>query len=241
MLEPLRGIRAAILVLALTLGGPAWAAAPDATLYTTYTVTTGLTSASWLVCGATAQSEGCFAVGTLGPFGRIGAMLESHPATEGQTVTRQVYVLDVASGTGGTGVTLFTYTKQDVITDSSDIVTVSLKSKIALPLTGGASVTGMMAANTKYICAGTSQSTQAVSIERSKGVVTGLGGFSPPLTVAAITADAYGYVTVTYGAPGAQASGFYVFGPTGAYQGDGGGAQFMLDASNAVIPAPLPP
>ena len=51
-------------------------AAPDSTLYTSYTVSTSLQSVDWIVCGSTAESDGCYGSGTLGTFGHVGAMLE---------------------------------------------------------------------------------------------------------------------------------------------------------------------
>jgi hypothetical protein len=97
-----------------------------------------------------------------------------------------------------------------------------------------------MAANNPYLYVGTNKSMQAVTVARGTWTVTTIGGFSPPIPVASITSDSYGYITVTFGAPNSTFSGFYVFGPTGAPQEDGGGATFMLNTSNAVTPVALP-
>ena len=234
-----------VLTAALTLGAvsPALteaATAPDSTLYTTYTVSTDLQSAYYAVCGSTAQDEGCYSSGSLGPFAHIGSMLEGQPVVSGNTVTRKIYVLDVASGTSANGVSLFVYTKTDVVSDSYDQVTVTLDQTIALPLVGGSTVTASMAANDSYLFVGTNQSTRAVRIAKDQLVVTTIGGFSPPVPVSSITADTYGYVTVTFGAPSDWNSGFYIYGPTGAPQGDGGGSQFSLNSVNGVVPVPLP-
>jgi hypothetical protein len=216
------------------------AASPDSTLFTTYTVATSLQSANWIVCGSTAQSEGCYSFGELGPFGKIGAMLEGQPVVNGNTVTRDLYVLDVASGSSSNGVSLFVYAKSDVVSESYDQATVTLKQTITLPLVGGSTVTASMAANNSSLFVGTNQSTQAVKISKDQWVVTPIGSGSPALPVASIGADINGFVTVTVGAPGGQFSGFAVFGPTGAPQEDGGGANFILNDLNAVVPAPLP-
>ena len=82
----------------------------------------------------------------LGPFGRIGAMLEGQPVVSGNTVTREIYVLDTASGGSANGVSLFVYTKSDVVSTSDDQVTVSLEQTIPLPLVGGSTATASMAA-----------------------------------------------------------------------------------------------
>lgn len=243
MIEKLRGCSALAGVLALAAGwcAPAAAAPPDANLFTTYTVGTNLESADWIVCGSTQEAEGCFASGSLGPFGHIGAMLEDAPAVSGETVTRHIYVLDVATGTSKNGVTLFVYTKKDLVSASSDTVTVTLSHTVSLsPLVGGSTVAGSMAANGQYLFAGTNQSFQAVSIKKSTWAVAAVGGFTPPIPVNSVTANSRGYITVTFGAPGGQFSGFYVFGPTGGLEEDGGGGAFMLDTMNGVTPAPLP-
>ena len=244
MLEPLYTRHALAIALMLGAVSPTFAqttTAPDATLYTTYSVATDLETASWVVCGSTAESEGCFGSGTLGPFGHIGAMLEGQPAVNGSTVTREIYVLDTASGTAANGVTLYVYTKTDVVSSSDDQASTTLTQTVPLPLlVGGSTVTAYMAANSVNLYVGTNQSTSAVSIVKDQWTTRSIGGFSPPLTVGGITANAYGYVTVTFGAVGGEFSGFYVFGPTGAPEEDGGGAQFSLNNINAVVPAALP-
>jgi hypothetical protein len=216
------------------------ATAPDSTLYTTYSASSDLQTVQWLVCGSTTESEGCFGSGSLGTFGRVGAMLEGQPVVSGNSVTREIYVLDIASGSNATGVSLFVYSKTDVVSASFDQVTVVPIQTISLPLVGGSSVTASMAANSSNLYVGTNQSTVAVSIAKDVWTVTTVGGFSPPITVASIDANPYGYVTVTFGAPGGPFSGFIVFGPTGSAVSDGGGAEFTLNDLNAVVPAPLP-
>jgi uncharacterized membrane protein len=97
-----------------------------------------------------------------------------------------------------------------------------------------------MAANNAYLFVGTNLSTQAARVDKRDWNVTAVGGFSPPLTVAAITANSYGYVTVAFGGPGEEFTGLYIFGPTGAVVQDGGDAGFLLNDINAVIPVALP-
>lgn len=135
-------------------------------------------------------------------------------------------------------VALFVYKKTDVVTADSDTVTVNLARKIVLPLVGGKTVTAYMAANDAFLYVGTNQSDQAVVIDKHdlKSFTT-LGAGSPPAPVASITADSYGYVTVTFGAPNTS---FAVFGPAGEIEENGGGGEFMLNDFNAVIPASVP-
>ena len=97
------------------------------------------TIVDWNVCGSLPGSSGCYGSGTLGPFGRIGALLEGEPKTDrnANTVTRAIYVLDYASGPNQNEVVLYVYTKVDTITTDSDTVTVTLSQTISLPLVGG--------------------------------------------------------------------------------------------------------
>jgi hypothetical protein len=223
-------------VLAQTASAPP--APPDSTLFTTYSLYSSDTTVDWVVCGATQETEGCYAAGSLGPFGRVGAMLEGKPSVKGSTVTRAIYVVDAQAASG---VELFVYKKTDTVSAESDTVTVTLAKTVNLPLTGGSSASCSMAANTGYLFIGTDQSPQAVEVKKSDLSVTQIGGFSPPINVTAITADSYGNVTVTQGDLNSGENGFYVFGPTGGGEEDGGGASFMLETTGAFVPSAVPP
>src|ERR1700729_4004583 len=130
---PRRRTVAALLAFAAGSGGFAGAAEPASPLFTTYSVATDLKSAEWIVCGSTKESEGCYADGSLGPFGHIGAMLESPPVSDGNAITREIYVLDVANGKAADVVALLVYTKTDIVTATDDSVTVNLHRKTELP------------------------------------------------------------------------------------------------------------
>jgi hypothetical protein len=210
---------------------------PDATLFTTYRLFSADQTVSWSVCGSTALSEGCYASGDLGPFGKAGALIEGNPSVNlsTNTVTRRIYVVDIASGSTGNGVVLYVYEKTDVVSSTSDKVTVTLLKTVILPLSGGSTASCSMAANNGFLFIGTDQSQQAVSVGKSKLTVTQLGGYMPGNTVTAMTADKYGYVTINWGQ-----YGFYVYGPNGTTQEDGGGADFMLNTVTAVLTATLP-
>ncbi len=237
---PKHGLLAAIIVLAfaavLPLRAQNPAVAPDSTLYITYSLFSndGQTTVSWVVCGSTQDSEGCFDSGSLGPFVAVGAMIEGLPSVAGDVVTRAIYVVDSGSAT----VKLYVYKRTDTITDSFDTTTITLFRTVSLPLTGGSTALTSMAANSGYLFIGTDQSPQAVEVTKSNLAVTKVGGFSPPINVTAITADQYGYVTVTQGNSGGE-SGFYLFGPNGAGEEDGGGADFVVGTQQAVSPSAL--
>src|SRR5205823_15050548 len=85
------------------------AAAIDATLYTRYHTDPNQTSVDWNVCGSLPGSSGCYGSGTLGPFGRIGALMGGEPKTDrvAHTVTRAIYVLEIASGPNQNEVVLY--------------------------------------------------------------------------------------------------------------------------------------
>jgi hypothetical protein len=178
--------------------------------------------------------------GSLGPFGKIGTLLEGNPTINHKTntVTRKIYVLDVAAGSG-TDVVLYVYKKSDVISPSYDSVTVSLAATVPLPLTGGSSARGSMAANKGFLFVGTDQSPYGVRIQKSDLSILQVGGFSPPLNVSSVTANAYGYVTVTFGTTGGF-TGNYEFAPNGGGVGDGGGPWFMLNTTLGVVPSTIP-
>jgi len=215
-------------------------AAPDATLYTSYFSSSGYQNFGWVVCGSTQQSSGCYSSGSLGPFGRAGALIEGNPSTQGSTVTRAIYVVDIGSGSGGNGVTLYVYKKTDTVTSSYDTAVVTLTKTVSLPLIGGSTALCSMAANTGFLFIGTDQSPQAVRVQKSNLAVTQVGGFSPPINVSSITVDKYGYVTVTFGGFTSGESGNYQFGPNGQGVGDGGGAWFMLNTGAGLSTTTLP-
>ena len=51
---------------------------------------------SWITCGATATSGGCFASGSVAVPGQTRAMLQGASRISGDTVYREVYALDDA-------------------------------------------------------------------------------------------------------------------------------------------------
>jgi hypothetical protein len=220
---------------------PAPAAPIDSTLFTTYNIDPAHTSVGWSVCGSLPGSSGCYGSGGLGPFGKVGALLEGAPKTDvvANTVTRAIYVVDVASGTNQNEVVLDVYTKVDTISPDFDTVTVTLSQTISLPLVGGTSAVTSMAANKQFLFIGTNQSPNAAEINKRTFSIVQLGGFSPPINVSAITADQYGYVTLSYGSFRSFDTAFIVCDPGGNVVEDGGGSQFMLNTVQAFLPSTL--
>ena len=196
------------------------------------------------MCGSLPGSSGCYGSGTLGPFGKVGAMLEGEPKTDriANTVTRAIYVLDPASGPNQNEVVLYVYTKVDTITTDSDTVTVTLSQTISLPLVGDPLSRSLpfMAANKQFLFIGTDQSPQAVVLDKRTFSVTQLGGFSPPINVFAIFVNQYGYATLSFGSfRGGGNKAFIVAGPDGSDEEEGDETQFMLDTVMGLPASPV--
>jgi hypothetical protein len=194
---------------------------PDNALYTTYEFYNNFANILFLVCGSTVGTSGCYGSGQLGPFGHVGAIIEGNETidVQTQTVTRKIYVVDQSVG-GGTGTKLFIYTKKDVIGTTDDAVGVTLTDSVNLPLVGGANVRTFLAANRTSVYIGTSQTPFPVAVDKSTLAVTQLPSSSS--NVSSITANKYGYVTVSAGE-------MFVYGPTGALEESGGGSYIMAN------------
>jgi hypothetical protein len=234
-------LAAAIVVLISIAPLPLSAAAPDANLYTSYYFGTGYQTVTWIVCGSTLETEGCYDAGMLGPFGTAGALIEGNASVNisTSTVTRYVYVVDSAAGSG-TGVALNVYKKTDVVSSTFDTTTVTLMKTVSLPITGGTTAICSMAANNGYLFIGTNQSPFLVRVQKSNLSLEQIGAFEPPINVISITSDKSGFVTATYGDPTGGDKGTVQFGPDGYLVDDGGGAWFMLNTYVALTTTTLP-
>jgi hypothetical protein len=209
------------------------AAALDSTLAITYRMVGS--NIDWTVCGSLPDTYGCYGSGTLGPFGRVGAMIEGIPSQNAQkgTVTRYIYILDVAYGSESDEVGLYVYKRVDTINDEDDTIAVTLYKTVSLPLTGGSATVPSMAANKSFLYVGTNQDELAVQVQKSNLAVIQFGEVSGPYYVTAITSDAYGFITVTWG----NGAGFEVLNADGQATEDGGGAEFMLGTVQATLPS----
>lgn len=231
----------AALVMLLVLSNTALlhAAALDSTLYTTYDTQAPYTNVVYSVCGSLPQSEGCYGGGNLGPFGMIGAMIEGDPQQNLQkgTVTRFIYVLDVANGTTGQDVALYVYKRVDTITSSNDSITVSLFKTVSIPLPGGSATVAYMAANSSFLYVGTTQGGSIVQVK--KNTLAAAVILIPPIPLDSLTADQYGFVTVESGSR--IYSQFNIINPNGSVGGDGGGTAFMLNTIQGTQPSTVVP
>jgi hypothetical protein len=211
-----------------------FAASPDAGLFAQYNFPNDFSSVYLTVCGSLPQTEGCYGGGSFGPFGHVGAMLEGDPATNGDSVERAIYIIDVAGGKGRDEVILYRYLLTYTITDGSDAaITTQLTRTVSLPLVGGKGVRCSVAGNSRVVVIGTDQSAQAVILTKGSLAIQTLGGFSDAPTVTSITTDAYGYISVSFGG-GSLSSGFIVIGPSGGPEEDGGGESFLVSTSTGL-------
>jgi hypothetical protein len=209
----------------------------DSGLYTNYTIDSVLQNLTWIVCGSTQGTSGCYVSGNLRPFGKIGTLIEGYASTQCNLVTRFLYVEDAA--VGGTAVSLFVYKETDTITTSGDTINVTLTKTVSLALTGGSTALGFMAANNHFLPIGTDQTAEAVEVKKSNFHVTPISVTSG-INVSSVTADHYACVTVTQDTPTEGATAVGVWGPTGGMVGDGGGTQFRLETINGVLPSTWP-
>ena len=232
-------LAASVMLVMLSKAAPLHAAALDSTLFTTYDTQSPYTGVGFSVCGSLPQSEGCYGGGSMGPFGLIGAMIEGNPVQNRKksTVTRYIYVLDVAYGSGGNDVALYVYKRVDTITPSDDSVMLSLMNTVNLPLSGGSGTIAYMAANSNFLFIGTSQNGMVAIVKKSNLAITEYGNAAVPLD--SITADQYGYVTVEAGS--SEFPQFQVFDLKGDFLEDGGGTAFMLSTVQATLPSTVVP
>jgi hypothetical protein len=225
-------MRQVVLVSLLILHGSiGYAAKIDAGLFTTYT-TPGKTKTelNWVVCGSVGTTFGCYGVGTLSPFGKIASVIEgskSYNISAG-TVTRYLYVIDSEYGSAKDGVALYAYKRVDTITSSLASTIFTLEKTLSLPLTGGSSAAIYAAGNTDYLLIGSSLSTLPAEVTKKTYAINN----SAPISGApiSITADNYGYITFT------TADDFFVIGPNGESQLDGGGTEFTINTIAGVQP-----
>jgi hypothetical protein len=199
-------------------------------LFTTYNFYNSFETVYWSACGSTRRLKGCFSFGSIGPFGNVGALLEGSPETKGNTVTRELYIVDTGTGSVNS-IILYVYTKVDTITPNNDSVTITLTKTVSLPLIGGKEVSCFMAGNSKFIFIGTNQSYRAVEIQKSDLKYSYTLGYGE-LNVFAITSDAYGYVSIMYG--DLLNGAFSIYNPNGEVDISGSGANFTLSTTAGV-------
>jgi hypothetical protein len=177
---------------------PARAAPLDENISISYTALG--TSINWQTAGAVSPPSS----GTLGPFSRACAILEGKPHTNGNVMTRSVFVLDAGNGAPNT-VVLHVHTRTDTITSSggvtSDVETIVPRRQVVLSLISQVGNVCYMAANDISVFASTSANNQASIVNKTTFAETTIQSYvtnyNSPVTQ--ITAADEGVVFVTFG------------------------------------------
>ena len=232
-----------IALLPLFLAAPTPAFTPvDSTLFTTYILGPSSQQIAYFVCGSTQESEGCFTSGEIGPFGRVGAIIEGQAREIGDVVTRDIYVIDTASGASKDGVTLSVYKKSDTVTASDDTVEVSFVRSVPLPLQGGAHANCYVAGSTTYLYVATDKGPTAVQVEKGGLELTTISYDSLPAVtrVLSISATSAGAVTVAFGGTTPSASGYVSYNAAGQQFEQGGGYNAYLNSEIGLSTFALP-
>lgn len=199
-------------------------AALDSEIFTTWKFGRDGTSLSYLVCGSTKKTEGCYANGNLSPFENACAILDVPATRVDRVLTRDMYVLDGRTS-AAEPVLLDVYTRTDTFKKGVDRVAFTLKQQITLDLPGGKAHCAMAAGNTDLFV-GTSASQTVLRIDKSDFSTFEFGQIGP---ITSISADDRGFV-------GVQGGGFEVFAPDGQSLEDGGGPGALINTRNALTP-----
>jgi hypothetical protein len=212
------------LLLALAAGGnPAHSAALDSGIYGAYTPSKN--SVQLTVCGILPGSDGCYGGASLGPFENACAVLEGKPSTNGDVVSRAIYVLDKRSSKTAP-IILYVYGRSDTITLSDDTVAVKLVKQVPLGILGGPGSKCSMAGNKEAVFAGTDVG-GVVEVGKAHFWIKDLGNSEE--NPASITASDSGYVSIQY-----TDGQFLVLSPTQYGGGDGGGTEEFAGSTNAL-------
>jgi hypothetical protein len=182
------------------------------------------------VCGKVGGGSGCYGDGMMKPpFEGACAVLEGAPSTQGNVVTRSVYVLDKRTAEG-TATNLYVFTRTDTFSENSVAVNIVQTAKIPLSSIGGKKSSCLMAANDSFIYAGTTASSVVNSIDKNSFSVGGIAGEGLS-TAVSINADDRGYVAINF------QNGCEVVNPSGLIMLSGGGNVGGLSGTrNAWIP-----
>jgi hypothetical protein len=211
------------------LGAPVPAGA-GSSLFTSFENHPGAGFISWLTCGSTPTSSGCYGSGQLGGFGNACAMLSG---TGGALYVMDRQGLDAKGNPTGATALLVYKQKIDETPDGVVSASIVLAGKFPLPVKGGARVKCFMAANAKDVVLGTDKDSRLVFFDKKTRDIRSEGG-EGAYPVQSITANEAGYVLVNLG------DGFAVYGRDSVLQVSGGavGQPLFPNKSNGVSLAP---
>jgi hypothetical protein len=184
----------------------------------------------------------------IGPFGRVGAIMEGKASESGDVVTREVYIIDTASGSSADGVTLSIYKKTDTVTASYDTVEVSFVRSVTLPLKGGAHANCYVAGRNAYLYVATDKGPAAVQVNKGSLELTPISsGSIPPATrvlgISVTTASAAttaGAVTIAFGGTTPGAASYVSYNAAGQQFEQGGGYNAYLNSEIGLSTFELP-
>jgi hypothetical protein len=215
-------------------------AATDSGFFTGYSFYPDSQHVEYVTCGTSLVSEGCYGSGNLGPFGRVGCMIEGDASKVGNVVSRAIYIVDVDSGKTGNGVTLLRYLKTDTIdaTTGDDTVSVQLTNTVPLSLIGNASATCHVAGTSSFLYIGTDQTSSVVRVKKGALSAIEVIGGSTAYKIKYITANLSGYVSVGFNVLGSTSDTLAVFAQSGQSFEGGGGDAFILTPYNGVSNTP---
>jgi len=157
--------------------------------------------------------------------------MEGKPTASGNTLSQYVYVVE-GSSTGFQYAVLDIYQKQDVI-NGTDTSSMLLLHRISLNLKVALKTACFMAGGPRYLFIGTALSARAMRFDTVTLKLMPVSSNSIPSgLVSQITADARGFVTISFSHGATTAVDFYD--PNGNLTQFGGGTAFEPNASTGV-------
>jgi hypothetical protein len=185
---------------------------PDANIAELYSFSNNFQNVGYVACGHFPDVR-CVARGSIGPFGYVGGLVEGYPTINGNTVQRNLYIVDIAAGTNSSDVVLFRYQRTDTVTADSYDITYKLTASVKLPLVGGSDATCTLAANLRFVAIGTDKSVSAVVVTKGSLDLRKIDGVFDMSPVSTITANDNGFISIMFG--GVDGPGFVLIGPDG--------------------------
>jgi len=182
------------------------------------------------LCGSIDGGSGCFGFARMHPpFERACAVLEGLPSTNGNVISRDIYILDERASASDVA-SLYVYTRTDTFSNGGDTLSVVQKAKVPLTfsgfnVTGGEGARCSMVASDVSVFAGTTASDHVGVVNKSTLGVTLTGGGGP---LVSLFVDERGYVSVD------ARDGFLIVTPDGRGAFSGGGHEFLVGTRRAL-------
>lgn len=239
-------IRSALIATALLLVPVASLAAPapqvsvdGSNLMTAFWFANNYTDVELLVCGSVPHTSGCFGSGSLGPFGKVGALIVGTAVADpvAHTITQDIYAVEQAYN-GAPITKLYVYRLVETIdaTNGRADVTVARVKTVPLPLKGGLGAKTFLASNGHALYIATDQDPHAITVEKHGFAIAQVYTLAPGSNVSSLTANEDGCVGVTSGQSGGSDGNILL-----CSNGNGGlesvGTNFVVGSTNGVSSA----